>query len=112
MWTMPERAPLARSSGKVVYAGCGKRALVTLDAISRTYEEDRKVSRDTARTLQPAGEALFQEAETAVVDQRCPVPIPEIVASQWERVTRWRDVDLWIRKTGEADRPAQGSRSP
>jgi hypothetical protein len=99
LWTLPEQAPRARSLGKVVYAGCGRRAQVSLEAISRTYEEDRGATRGTAQGLAPASEALFRDAETAVIDQRCPVAIPEAIAAQWAPVTRWQEAQLWVRKS-------------
>jgi hypothetical protein len=100
LWALPARAPQARSSGPIVYAGCGKRAQVGLDAISGAYEEDRKAGPEAARFLQPADEALFRGAQAAVIDERCPVPIPDGVALYWERVTHWKQAHLWLRRRG------------
>ncbi len=100
LWALPERAPQASSSGPIVYAGCGRRAQVGLDAISSTYEEDRKATPEAARFLQPADEALFRGAQAAVIDERCPVPIPDGIALYWERVTHWRQAHLWLRRRG------------
>jgi hypothetical protein len=102
LWALPERTPLARSSGPIVYAGCGKRAQVGLDAISSTYEQDRRAGPEAARFLQPADEALFRGARAAVIDERCPISIPDSVALQWERVTHWKQAHLWLRRRGSA----------
>ena len=77
LWALP-RIPQARSSGPIVYAGCGKRAQVGLDAISGAYEEDRR-GRPGGGSLPAAcpNEALFRGAQAAVIDERCPVWMPE-----------------------------------
>ncbi|MGB8293813.1 MAG: hypothetical protein WCG85_00140, partial [Polyangia bacterium] len=100
LWALPERAPPMRSSGPIVYAGCAKRAQVGLDAISSTYETDREAGPEAARFLQPADEALFRGAQAAVIDERCPVSIPDAVALQWQRVTCWKQAYLWLRRRG------------
>jgi hypothetical protein len=73
---------------------------VGLDAISSTYEEDRKSTPEAARLLQPADEALFRGARAAVIDERCPVPIPDGVALDWDRITHWKQAHLWLRRRG------------
>jgi hypothetical protein len=81
----------------VLYAGCSKRGRVAWHEVDEAFKLDRLSPAEP--NLPAIDDKMLTGIDTAVVDDRCSVSLPSAGGSQWERVSHWKQFQLWMRQS-------------
>ncbi|HEY5283184.1 MAG TPA: hypothetical protein VIM14_10380 [Polyangia bacterium] len=95
--TLSKVEPTQTNFPDVLYVGCSKRGRVAWHDLDETYGTDRLAPSEPAHDLPAIDERLFAGLQCAVVEERCPIQLPSVAGTEWKRVTRWKQAQLWMR---------------
>jgi hypothetical protein len=96
--TLSAQEPRRTSFGDVFFSGCTTRGRVPWSEIDHTVAIDGTYPGWTNPNLPTVTDQMFDGLQYAVIDDRCSIAIPSSVSAQWQRVSRWKQVSLWVRK--------------
>ncbi|MBN2575911.1 MAG: hypothetical protein JXP73_15195 [Deltaproteobacteria bacterium] len=99
---LSKHAPAPTAFPEVLFSGCSTRGRVAWHTLNATFAADRRSPSEPAPDLPAVGEDLFAGLECAVIDGRCRIDLPEAIASEWRKVTEWKQVQLWMREVSSS----------